>query len=174
MLNKYTRQEKGKWIHVPFTGRRRSPLRILASDNSKLIEAHKFTLIGRVTNPIVQHRKDVVDYMLQYWNIENVKGKYFGPKKFQFSFATKEDLKAFLRRASYHFKGWMLPVQHWEPVISPHFPSQISFWVRIEEIPTHHWTDQYVRTIGKDLGFLEERDVEQGRVRVRINGLAPL
>lgn len=38
----------------------------------------------------------------------------------------------------------------------------------------HFWTDQTIWTIGNDLGYLEGCDVEQDRIRVIVNGLAPL
>lgn len=175
MSHRYSRQEKEKWVPKTPSSGRRSPLRIPAGDNSALIAAHSQSIIGRVTNPAIQHPRAIVDFLPQYWNLEGtVTGKALGPEKFQFTFESEKDLLSVLNKAPYHFKKWMLLLQRWEPIISDQFPSQISFWIQIHDIPTHHWTDQTIRTIGKDLGHLSARVVEDARVRVDINGLQPL
>lgn len=58
--------------------------------------------------------------------------------------------------------------------MSRSFPSNITFWVDIIGIPLHHLNDNTVSTIGKELGYLVEWDVEKARVRVCINGLVSL
>ncbi|KAG7537667.1 Ribonuclease H domain [Arabidopsis suecica] len=176
MTHRFTRSEKEKWVAGTLkSARRRSPVRIPQCDTSALIEENKFTLIGRVTNPSVQKPKAVVGYMPQLWNLENrVVGRDLGSECFQFRFENDADLQSVLRRGPYHFKNWMLILQQWEPIISDTFPAFITFWIKIHGIPLHFWSDQTIRTIGKELGALSARDVAEGRVRVPINGLEPL
>lgn len=38
----------------------------------------------------------------------------------------------------------------------------------------HYWTDVALEAIGEELGHVEGYDVDNGRVRVLINGLKPL
>lgn len=68
----------------------------------------------------------------------------------------------------------MLILQRWDPIISPNFPSQISFWIRIHGIPLHHWTDGALHAIGKALGDVSTRDIKEAHIRVEVNGLLPL
>lgn len=174
MSRHYSRSEKEKWP-IGSSKPRRSPLRIPDGDNSALIAENRLSLIGRVTNPSIQRSRAVVEFMPQYWNLEGrIRGRDLGPDLFQFFFESESDLLSVLNKSPYHFKQWMLILQRWEPIVSDSFPSQISFWVRIIGIPTHFRSDQTIRTIGKELGHLSARDVEQARVRVEINGLQPL
>lgn len=175
MSHRYSRMDKEKWVEKPPSSTRRSPLRIPASDTSALIAANSLILIGRVTNPLIQRPKAIVDYLPQYWNLESkVTGRDLGPEKFQFKFESEKDMLAVLNKSPFHFKKWMLILQRWEPIISESFPSQISFWVKIHDIPNHHWSDRTIHTIGSDLGHLSATVVEDARVIVEINGLQPL
>lgn len=175
MSNRLTRSEKEKWVAGTYrSSRRRSPVRIPQCDTSALIEENKFTLIGRVTNPAVQKPKAVA-YMPQLWHLDNrVVGRDLGSECFQFRFESEADLQAVLKRGPYHFKNWMLIRQQWEPIVSNSFPAFITFWVKIHGIPLHFWSDQTIRTIGKELGALSARDVSEGRIRVPVNGLGSL
>lgn len=176
MSTRFTRTDKEKWIAGSYqSARRRSPVRIPQCDTSALIEENKLTLIGRVTNPSVQKPKAVVAYMPQLWNLDDrVVGRDLGSECFQFRFENESDLQAVLKRGPYHFKNWMLILQQWEPIISDTFPAFITFWVKIHGIPLHFWSDQTIRTIGKELGAFSARDVSEGRIRVPVNGLGAL
>lgn len=69
MLNIISRVEKGKWVQGANRASRRSPIFIPDCDNSSLIEDNKLTIIGRVTNPVVQPPKAVVNFLPQLWNL---------------------------------------------------------------------------------------------------------
>ncbi|KAJ4873322.1 Uncharacterized protein Rs2_45009 [Raphanus sativus] len=174
----HKREDKGKWVATSSgSTRRRPPVKIPPCDNADLIEANKLTLIGRVTNPAIQKPIGLIDWLIQYWNMEpagRVTGRDLGPELFQFRFETEEDLLSVLRRGPYHYKRWMLILQRWEPVISDSFPNLIQFWIRIHGLPLHYWTKTAVTAVGKELGCLLDDDVERGRVRVGVNGLENL
>lgn len=175
MSHRYSRTEKEKWPLGSNKYVRRSPVRIPEGDNSALIEATRTSLIGRVNNPTVQRPRAIVEFMPQFWNMEGrVTGRVLGAESFQFRFQSEEDLLTILNKSPFHYKKWMLILQRWEPIVSPSFPSAITFWVKIHDIPPHHWSDQTIRTIGMELGHVSARDVEGARVRVDINGLRPL
>ncbi|KAL0661183.1 hypothetical protein Bca4012_098020 [Brassica carinata] len=175
MTNRYSRYEKEKWASGPSGTNRRPPVKIPAIDNKALIEEHRFTLIGRVTNPATQQTRALVDFFLQHWKVENpITGRELGPHLFQFKFETEQDLQKVLLGAPYHFKRWMIILQRWEPIVSDFFPAHILFWVKIHGIPLHYWADKALETIGEELGPVEKYDVDQGRIRVWINGLKPL
>ncbi|RID54264.1 hypothetical protein BRARA_G01598 [Brassica rapa] len=175
MAHRLSRGDKGKWISQDPRPVRRPPVRIPDSNNNALIEEHKLTLIGRVTNPAIQKTGALVDFFLQHWHVQGrLSGKVLGPNLFQFKFETEQDLQHILSKAPFHFKRWMLILQRWEPIISDNFPALIPFWITIHGIPLHYWTEEALRAIGKELGPVEDFDVEKGRVRVMINGLKPL
>lgn len=138
MAHRYSRSEKGKWTAAPIPAKR-PPLRIPATDNNGLIAANKLTLIGRLTNPILQRTRAVIDFLPQVWNFEGiVEGRELGPEKFQMRFQAEDELERVLLKGPYHYKRWMLILQKWEPIISENFPSTISFWIRIHDIPLHY------------------------------------
>lgn len=159
----------------PSPPRKRSPIKIPDTDKEALIANNLLTIIGRVTNPRFQRARAVVDIMPQIWNLEGrVEGRDLGPELFQFRFESESDLLSVLAKGPYHHKRWMLILQRWEPIVSPTFPSNISFWIRIHGIPLHYCSDQTLNTIGSVLGHVSSRDVRDARIRVDINGLLPL
>ncbi|VVB11367.1 unnamed protein product [Arabis nemorensis] len=68
MAHRYSRQEKGKWVSPRSQSQhsRRSPIRILEEDTASLIAQHHLTLIGKVTNPLMQRPQEVVEYLPLY------------------------------------------------------------------------------------------------------------
>lgn len=175
MTPRFTSHEKAKWAANPSSGRLRSPVRIPECENQDLIQKNKLTLVGRITNPRVQNTKALVSYMLQFWNLEGrVAGRELGPGKFQFTFKTEEDLQLVLSWSPFHFKHWMFILQRWEPIISDSFPANILFWIKLEGVPQHYWTDKALRAIGADVGIVEAVDTEEARIRVYVNALHTL
>ncbi|KAJ4908627.1 Uncharacterized protein Rs2_12285 [Raphanus sativus] len=173
--NKFSRSEKGKWAAEAPRSRRKPPLRIPNSVNENLIAEHSLTLIGRVTNPSIQKTRALVDFFLQHWHVVgSISGRDLGPNLFQFKFETEHDLLSVLNKAPFHFKKWMVILQRWEPIVSDNFPAYIPFWITIHGIPLHHWTEETITAIGEELGHVEKKDIDRGRVRVLINGLKPL
>ena len=175
MARRFSNKEKEKWIVDSSSPSKRAPIQLPEADSSRLIEEHKLTLIGRVTNPAMQNTRALVDFFLQHWQvIGNITGSALGPQLFQFKFDTEQDLQAILSKAPYHFKKWMFILQRWEPIVSDLFPSTIPLWVTIHGVPLHYWTDLALRAIGKELDPVEDTDTVKCRVRVIINGLKPL
>lgn len=178
MAHRFSRSEKEKWVSDPTKPARRPPVQIPESNNRALIEEHKLTLIGRVTNPGIQKTRALVDFFLQHWRVTGtITGKDLGPNLFQFKFQSEQDLQFILSGAPYHFKRWMIILQRWEPVVSDFFPALIPFWITVHGIPLHYWTEVTLKAIRKELGprdGIEELDVDRGRIRVLINGLKPL
>lgn len=70
----------------------------------------------------------------------------------------------------------MVILQRWEPTTSPHFPSLIPFWIKVQGIPIHLWTEDTIKRLGEDIGVYEEADITSLTVRMRvyINGRLPL
>lgn len=175
MARRFSQGEKEKWVSNSPRQPKRPPIRLPAVNCNNLIEEHRFTLIGRVTNPAIQKTRALVDFFLQHWQvIGTFTGRPLGPLLFQFTFESEQDLQAILNQAPYHFKRWMFILQRWEPIVSDLFPSKISFWITIHGIPLHYWTSEALDAIGQGLGLVENKDVDNGRVRVQINGLKPL
>lgn len=81
-----------------------------------------------------------------------------------------------LEQRPYHYARWMIILQRWEPTISPTFPSLIPFWIKIQGLPVHLWTEATIKCIGKDIGLYEKAEITAltARMRVHINGLLPL
>lgn len=116
MSNRYTRSEKGKWVADSSKSSqrstnpgRRAPIQIPPSNNAELIEDNKLTLLGRLTNPSVQKPQWVLDWLIQFWNLETaVTGRILGPDLIQARFETEEVLQSVMRRAPFHYKRWMI------------------------------------------------------------------
>lgn len=169
MARRLSRSDKEKWAAAPPPPPRRPPLRIPASDNTALIATNKLTLVGRVTNPLLQNTRAVVNFLPR-----RVEGRDLGSKKFQIRFQSENDMEVVFNKGPYHYKKWMLLLQKWEPVVSESFPDKISFWIRIHGIPLHFCNEATIDTISDSLGLQTGKVVEEAKVRVEFNGLQPL
>lgn len=116
-----------------------------------------------------------MDFLPQIWNLEGrVVGRDLGPEKFQLRFESEADLSSVLNKGPYHYKKWMILLQRWEPTVADGFPSSLSFWLRIHDLPLHYWDEKTLDVIGEELGKVTGKVADDARVRVEMNGLLPL
>lgn len=138
-------------------------------DTSALIRDNALTLIGRIANPTEQRVALLLSALPRNWTL---KGKVFGSDLgmdcFQFLFEIEEGLQRVLANQPYQFCNWMVVIQRWEPIISPTFPSQIPFWIRLHGLPLHYWHEKALYNIGLDLGSLEDYSITKSSVKIRL------
>ena len=177
MARRLTSAEKGKGLANNASPPRRGRVSVPDFDNSELIKKHELTLIGRVTNPKHQRMWSLIPFLSDLWKCNSRPfGSDLGQGRFQFQFASAEDLQNVLDNRPYHFAKWMLILQQWEPSVSPRFPSQIPFWVQVQDLPLHLWNEAILRSVAGDIGTFESWEItaSKARFRVHINGLQPL
>lgn len=173
---KFTAEEKGKGLtsHANVPPRR---IRAPNFDRSALIRDNALTLIGRVKNPKEQPIGSLISALPRKWTLKgHVFGSDLGQSCFQFRFELEEDLTFVLNNIPYNYNNWMLILQRWEPVISPLFPSQIPFWIKLQGLPLHFWHEKMIYNIGQDLGMLEDYKITKtaARIKISVDGLKPL
>ncbi|EOA23804.1 hypothetical protein CARUB_v10017017mg, partial [Capsella rubella] len=150
-------------------------IKILMFDNAALIEGYSKTMIGRCMNPRMQDMKSLLFMLPRIWQLENrVVGADLGIRRFQFDFDREEDIAEVLKMELFHFDYWMLSLVRWEPSVDASYPSAVKFWIRVLGVPLQYWADPTFRSIGEALGFVEEVDINGGRVRVILDGFKPL
>lgn len=177
MARRFTKEEKGKSVATSQTMQGYRRIRAPEIDSSALIRDNALTLIGRTLNTREQPVEALIAALNRKWNLRgHVSGSDLGQSCFQFRFELEEDMKAVLAGRPYHYNHWMLILQQWEPVISPLFPSQIPFWIRLHGIPLHFWHEKMIYNVGQDLGTLADYKITKSSVRIQviINGLEPL
>lgn len=103
-------------------------------------------------------------------------GSDLGQGQFQFQFASEKDIQKVLDDRPYHFAHWMIILQRWEPTTEKSFPSQIPFWIQVQGIPLHLWSEETFKSIADDIGHYEccEITSSAAKMRVHIDGLQPL
>lgn len=145
-------------------------------DNSGLIASYDKTLIGRCMNPPKQAMKMLLFMLPRIWQVEGrVVGTDLGRGRFQFAFQTEEDIVEVLKMGPFHFDAWMISLVRWKPVVEANYPSKIIFWVYVLDIPLQFWAAQTFQSVGEALGKVHgEVDLEEGRVRVEVDGFKPL
>lgn len=62
-------------------------------------------------------------------------GTDLGLGRFRFDFEREEDIVEVLKMEPFHFDNWMLSMVWWKPVLEPNYPSRITFWVRVLDVP---------------------------------------
>ncbi|KAJ4909621.1 hypothetical protein Rs2_04242 [Raphanus sativus] len=145
-------------------------------DNSELIAQYANTVIGRCMNPPKQEMKDLLFMLPRIWQMEaRVNGADLGLGRFRFDFEREEDIIAVLRMEPFHFDHWMVSLVRWKPVLEPNYPSKITFWVRVIDVPMQFWAASTFRSVGEAPGQVHgEIDLMEGRVRVELDGFKPL
>lgn len=153
--------------------------RVRVSEPSNQVDTrrHALTLIGRVTNPSVQKVWSLIPFFTDHWKADiSPVGSDLGMGMFQFQFERESDLLTVLDKRPYHYARWMVILQRWEATISPDFPSMIPFWIKIQGVPIHLWSEEIAQNIGNDIGTFEVAEItaQTFRMRVHINGRLPL
>lgn len=150
--------EKGKKVatymyQAPRTGR----IRVEETKNAYLTHKHSLTLIGKVCNPSAQKVWALIAFFTGHWKTERKPvGADLVQGLFQFQFELESDLLAVLDKRPYHYGRWMFILQRWEPTTSPQFPSLIPFWIKVQGIPVHLWTEETIKQLGKILEFMRK------------------
>lgn len=177
MSKRLSYTEKGKGLAAPPEPPRATRIRIPAVDNSELIKKHALTLVGRVTNPKIQKLWSLIPFFTEHWKVEVTPvGAELGQGCFQFQFASERDLLKVLENRPYHFARWMIILQRWEISSAPTFPNLIPFWIQVQGIPLHLWSEVALTSLADNIGIRESVEITatKARVRVLINGLKPL
>lgn len=178
MQRRLSSAEKGKTIVLdhrpaPRVGR----VRVSEPDNPAALRNHSLTITGRVTNPSTQKVWSLIPFFTDHWKCDIPPvGSDLGLGMFQFQFELESDLQTVLEKRPYHYARWMVILQRWEPTTSPDFPSMIPFWIKIQGIPIHLWSEEVAQQIGKDIGTFEAAEITQQtlRMRVHVNGRLPI
>ncbi|KAJ4883725.1 Uncharacterized protein Rs2_33818 [Raphanus sativus] len=178
MHRRLSSAEKGKAValeHRPAP--RTARVRLSEPDNSALLQSHALTIIGRVTNPSLQKVGALIPFFIDHWKADIPPvGSDLGSGMFQFRFELEADLLTVLAKQPYHYARWMIILERWIPTISPSFPSMIPFWIKIQGVPIHLWTDEVAEKIGEDIGTFETAEITplSMRMRVHVNGRLPI
>ncbi|KAG2288776.1 hypothetical protein Bca52824_048380 [Brassica carinata] len=127
-------------------------------------------------NPPKQDMKVLLFVFPRIWNMEGrVVGTDLGLGRFQFDFEQEEDITEVLKMVPYHFDFWMVSLVRWKPVLEPNYPTKITFWVRVLDIPLQFRAAQIFQSVGEAIGQVQGQvDIVEGRVRVEIDGFKPL
>lgn len=145
-------------------------------DNTEIIAQYSKTLIGRCMNPPKQDMRNLLFMLPRFCLVEgNVVGTDLGLGRFRFDFEREEDIIEVLKIEPFHFDNWMLSIVRWKPVLEPNYPSRITFWVRVLDVPMQFWAASTFRGVGEALGIVHgEVDLMEGRVRVELDSFKPL
>lgn len=60
--------------------------------------------------------------------------------------------------------------------MAPNFPNQIPFWIHVQGIPLHLWSEKALISIANDIGTWDKTEITSttAKMRVFIDGLQPL
>lgn len=161
MEKRLSREEKGKGMALdpsqpPRTGR----VKVSAPVNDERSRRLSLTLIGRVTNRTTQKVWSLIPFFTELWKADGRPvGSDLGNGLFQFQFENESDLIAVLERRPYHYAHWMVILQRWEPTTATSFPSLIPFWIKVQGIPLHLWSEKTVETLAADFGIFEKAEI---------------
>ncbi|KFK23554.1 hypothetical protein AALP_AAs59863U000100 [Arabis alpina] len=177
MNRRLTAAEKGKGVAAAIAPPRAARVQIPDFDPSELVHNHDLILVGRITNPRSQKMWALLPFLADHWKVSTRPvGTDLGQGKFQYQFASEEDLLEVLANMPYHFAHWMIILQRWEPTLAASFPSEIPFWIQIQGVPSQLWSKVMHVKLAANIGIFENHEilVTAARMRVKINGLEPL
>ncbi|RID75786.1 hypothetical protein BRARA_B02811 [Brassica rapa] len=127
-------------------------------------------------NPQKQDMKILLFMLPRIWNVEGrVVGTDLGMGRFQFAFELEEEIVEVLKMEPFHFDYWMISLVRWRPVLEPNYPSKITFWVRVMDLPLQFRAAETFQSVGEAIGTVQGPvDLIAGRVRVEVDGFKPL
>lgn len=145
-------------------------------DNTEIIARYERTLIGRCMNPQKQDMKILLFLFPRIWKVEGrAVGTDLGLGRFQFDFEQEEDIIEVPKMEPFHFDFWMVSLVRWKPVLEPNYPTKITFWVRVLDIPLQFRVAQIFQSVGEAIGKVQGPvDLAEGRVRVELDGFNPM
>ncbi|KFK36286.1 hypothetical protein AALP_AA4G102900 [Arabis alpina] len=177
MNRRLTAAEKGKGVAAAIAPPRAARVQIPDFDPSELVHNHDLILVGRITNPRIQKMWALLPFPADHWTVSTRPvGTDLGQGKFQYQFASEENLLEVLANRPYHFAHWMIILQRWEPWLAASFPSEIPFWIQIQGVPSQLWSKVMLVNLAANIGTFENHEISvtSARMRVKINGLEPL
>lgn len=75
----------------------------------------------------------------------------------------------------FHFDYWMVSLVRWKPMLDTNYASNITFWVRVLDVPLQFWVVSTFQSVGGAIGQVQgEVDLLEGRVRVELDRFKPL
>ncbi|CAN6996819.1 unnamed protein product, partial [Brassica oleracea var. botrytis] len=138
----------------------------------RLQDEHAYKSLLEILRMFKENKKNFTEVHHEFKPV----GSDLGNGLFQFQFERETDLLYVLEQRPYHYARWMIILQRWEPTVVPSFPSLIPFWIKVQGLPIHLWTEQIVECIGADIGKYEKAEITplSVRMRVHVDGLLPL
>lgn len=146
-------------------------------DNSELVAQFRRSLVGRIFHQDGRSIEALIAFMHKphIWDAEGrVRGLSLGNSRFQFDFDSEADIVKVLAKRPCHFNKWSFSLERWAPHIHDTFPNSMTFWTRVEGIPTHFWLPEIFDRIGRVLGQVVAVDARASRMQVTLNGDCPL
>ncbi|CAL9234810.1 unnamed protein product, partial [Arabidopsis halleri] len=84
------------------------------------------------------------------------------------------DLLKILNKRPCHFNKWSFALERWQPHIGITFPTTMTFWIKLEGIPSEFWVDELLRNFGNSFGTVHSVDTTNGRLHISVQADAPL
>lgn len=60
------------------------------------------------------------------------------------------------------------------PDSKPNYPSMITFWVKVKNLPPDYWNENTFKVIGKPFGIVGQINEREGKFQVTIDTTKPL
>ncbi|CAL9222735.1 unnamed protein product, partial [Arabidopsis halleri] len=146
-------------------------------DNSALLARLQLSLVGRMFHLGGRSIEALVSLLPKehIWDVEGkVRGVSLGGSRFQFFFESEADIQKILNKRPCHFNKWSFALERWQPHIGTSFPNSMTFWIRLEGIPSEFWTEETLRNFGNSFGTTLLVDTTNGRIQVTVQADAPL
>ncbi|CAL9217527.1 unnamed protein product [Arabidopsis halleri] len=146
-------------------------------DNSALLSRLQLSLVGRMFHRGGRSIEALVSLLPKenIWDVEGrARGVSLGDSRFQFFFKTEADLLKILNKRPCHFNKWSFALERWQPHIGISFPATMTFWIKLEGIPSEFWVEELLRNFGNSFGTTHRVDTTNGRIQVAVQADAPL
>lgn len=151
----------------------RKKMEILVShfNNSDLIKGYSKTIIERRMDPEEQNIKYLVVTLPKIWNMEErIVSTDLGLGRFQLNYVVEKDIDMVLQMQPFHFDYLMISMVHWQPKKARNYPSEITFWIKVLGVPLEFSEAPTLQSIGDAIRETKEVDMDNGRVRVEVDG----
>jgi len=123
---------------------------------------HRLCLVVKGLNHKHQNPDAMKNTLPKAWHLEGkIEGQVNDDGTVNFYFDTEHHQLTVLENGPYTFKGWMVVIDRGQRMESPTYLRKIPFWIKIFQLPNVYRRHQIVKSIGSNLGQVEEVQILQ-------------
>ncbi|CAH2070006.1 unnamed protein product [Thlaspi arvense] len=143
--------------NLSFGGENQNPQQISVDARRVRTDNNRLSLLALALNSAHQKHMDLKILLPKAWKMEGkITSRINNDGTVQFYFKYDHHLMNVLKHGLWHCNNWIVDVDRWTRRFEPDFLHQISFWVKVLNIPEDFCSDAIIHEVGDILDSIDE------------------